>query len=88
MYGYQHYLVTAQLATYLVGPTASLCQGDVFHLRNEQLGIQAVALQTLVDLTCYISIIGELAEQSIWTSLPGSVNAVAIIEENLHLEQV
>ena len=61
-------------------PAASLGQGDIFHLRDEHLGVQTVALQSLVDLTCYISIIGELAEQSIRTPLSGGVYAVAIIE--------
>ena len=88
MDGYKYDLVTPKLAADLVGPAASLGQGDIFHLRDEHLGVQTVALQSLVDLTCYISIIGELAEQSIRTPLAGSVKAVAIIEENLHLEQV
>ena len=63
---------------------AALLQGDVFAFGNYELGVKAQSKEPFPNQEGKVSVIGVFAEVAVWATFAGRVNAVAIIEKDLH----
>lgn len=84
MDGNQEDLVGAELLADLIDPAAALLQGDVFPLRNQELDVEIQGEQLLSDAKGEVAVVGVFTEVPVRAALAGGVNAVAIVEEDLH----
>ena len=80
----QEDLVGAELLADLVDPAAALLQGDVFSLRNQELDVEAQGEQLLPDTEGEVAVVGVFMEVPVGAALARGVDAVAIVEEDLH----
>ena len=77
-------VVFAQLAAPLVHAAAALGQGDVRFLRHQERGVQAPGLEGGDDAACEEPVLGVFQETAVGASLSLGVNAVAVVDEDLH----
>ena len=82
--GEENYLIVAELPADGVYAAAALLQGDVFALGNYELGIKAQGKEPFPDQEGKVSVIGVFAEVAVGAPFAGRVNAVAVVEEDLH----
>lgn len=82
--GEENYLIVAELLANGVYAAAALLQGDVFALRNYQLGIEAQGGEAFPDEEGEVAGVGIFAEVAVGAALAGRVKAVAVVEEDLH----
>lgn len=77
-------VVFAQLAAPLVHAAAALRQGDVRFLRHQERGVQAPGLKGGDDAACEEPVLGVFQETAVGASLSLGVDAVAVVDEDLH----
>ena len=77
-------VVFAQLAAPLVHAAAALGQGDVRFLRHQERGVQAPGLKGVHDAPGDDAVFAVFQETAIGASLSLGVDAVAIVDEDLH----
>ena len=77
-------VVFAQLAAPLVHAAAALRQGDVRFLRHQERGVQAPGLKGGDDAACEEPVLGVFQETAIGAPLALGVDAVAVVDEDLH----
>ena len=77
-------VVFAQLAAPLVHAAAALGQGDVRFLRHQERGVQAPSLKGGDDAACEEPVLGVFQETAVGASLALGVDAVAVVDEDLH----
>ena len=77
-------VVFAQLAAPLVHAAAALGQGDVRFLRHQERGVQAPGLEGRDDAAGKETVLGVFQETAVGASLARSVDAVAVVDEDLH----
>jgi len=77
-------VVFAQLAAPLVHAAAALGQGDVRFLRHQERGVQAPGLEGGDDAAGKEPVLGIFQETAVWAPLALGVDAVAVVEEDLH----
>ena len=85
--GDENRLIAPKLPADGVYAAAALLQGDVLAFRDDELAVQAEGGESFPDQESEIAVVGVFAEVAVRAPFAGSVNAVAIIGENLHLEQ-
>ena len=77
-------VVFAQLAAPLVHAAAALGQGDVRFLRHQERGVQAPGLKGGDDAACEKPVLGVFQETTVGAPLALGVDAVAVVDEDLH----
>ena len=77
-------VVFAQLAAPLVHAAAALGQGDVRFLRHQERGVQAPGLEGGYDATGKEPVLGVFQETAVGAPLALGVDAVAVVDEDLH----
>ena len=77
-------VVFAQLAAPFVHAAAALGQGDVRFLRHQERGIQAPCLKGGDDAAGEKPVLGVFQETAVGAPLALSVDAVAVVDEDLH----
>lgn len=77
-------VVFAQLAAPLVHAAAALGQGDVRFLRHQEGGVQAPGLKGGDDAACEEPVLGVFQETAVGAPLALGVDAVAVVDEDLH----
>ena len=77
-------VLAVQLSAPLVHAAAALGQGDVRFLRHQERGVQAPGLEGGDDAACEEPVLGVFQETAVGASLSLGVNAVAIVDEDLH----
>ena len=82
--GEENYLIVAELPADGVYAAAALLQGDVFALGNYELGVKAQGKESFPDQEGEVAIVGVFAEVAVRAPFAGRVNAVAVVEEDLH----
>ena len=77
-------VVFAELAAPLVHAAAALGQGDVRFLRHQERGVQAPGLKGGDDAACEKPVLGVFQETTVGAPLALGVDAVAVVDEDLH----
>ena len=77
-------VVFAQLAAPLVHAAAALGQGDVRLLRHQERGVQSPGLKGGDDAACEKPVLGVFQETAVGAALSLGVDAVAVVDEDLH----
>lgn len=77
-------VVFAQLAAPLVHAAAALGQGDVRFLRHQERGVQAPGLEGGDDAAGEEPVLGVFQETAVGAPLALGVDAVAVVDEDLH----
>ena len=77
-------VVFAQLAAPLVHAAAALGQGDVRFLRHQERGVQAPGLEGGDDAAGKEPVLGVFQETAVGAPLALGVDAVAVVDEDLH----
>lgn len=77
-------VVFAQLAAPLVHAAAALGQGDVRFLRHQERGIQAPGREGVHDAAGDDAVFAVFQETAVEASLSLGVDAVAVVDEDLH----
>jgi len=80
----QEDLVGAELLADRIDPTAALLQGDILALGNQELDVEAQGGQLLPDAEGEVAVIGVFTEVPVGATFARGVDAVTIVEENLH----
>ena len=82
--GEENHLVSAELSADGVYAPAALSKRDVFLLRNDEVGIKMKVEEVLPDLAGDEAGVSVFAEEAVGASFARGLNAVAIVEKNLH----
>ena len=77
-------VVFAQLAAPFVHAAAALGQGDVRFLRHQERGVQAPGLEGSDDAAGKEPVLGVFQETAVRAPLTLGVDAVAVVDEDLH----
>lgn len=77
-------VVFAEAAAPVVHAAATLLQGDVLLLGNEELGIIALGGLGWDDAAGDVAGVGIFEEAAVWAALAGSFTAVVVIDEDFH----
>ena len=80
----QEDLVGAELLADRIDPTATLLQGDVLALGNQELDVEAKGKQLLLDAEGEVAVVGVFTEVPVGATFSRRVDAVAIVEEDCH----
>ena len=82
--GDENHLVVPKLPADGIDTAATLGEGNILQLRDNEPGTQMNGCKALLDLTGKESIVCVFAEESVWAPLAGSINSMAIIKKDLH----
>ena len=80
----QEDLVGAVLLADLIDALAAFGEGNVFALGNQELDVEAQGGQLLPDAEGEVAVVGIFTEVPVGAAFASGVDAVAIVEENLH----
>ena len=82
--GDQEDLVGAEMLADLIDASAALGEGNVITLGNHELDIETQGRQLLPDAESEIAVVGVFTEVPVRATFAWRIDAVTIIEENLH----
>ena len=80
----QEDLVGAKLLAELIDALAALGEGNVFALGNKELDVKVQGSQLLPDAEGEVAVVGVFTEMPVGAAFARRVDAMAIVEENLH----